>query len=66
MMACSTAGAAMKSVIALVVLAILGTAGGSIGVALWTGHHGHQDAALRAIHYDTQYDLSSQRRSPAR
>ena len=56
----------MKSVIALVVLAILGTAGGSIGVALWTGHLGHQDTVLRAIHYDTEYDVSSQRRSPAR
>jgi len=56
----------MKSVIALVVLAILGTAGGSIGVALWTGQLGHQDTVLRAIHYDTEYDVSSQRRSPAR
>ena len=42
-----------------------GTAAASIGVALWDGHLGHQDANLRAIHYDTNYDLSAQRRLPA-
>jgi len=62
----STAGAAMKWVIALSVLAILGTTASSLGVAFWTGHLGHKDPTLRAIHYDTQYDLSAQRRSPAR
>ncbi|MCX7314144.1 MAG: hypothetical protein WCG92_04625 [Hyphomicrobiales bacterium] len=56
----------MKSMFALVVLAVLGTAGISLGVTLWTGPTGHQDSALRAIHYDTQYDLSAQRRAPVR
>ncbi len=35
-----------------------------IGIAAWTGHLGHHDANLRAIHYDTYYDLSAQRRLP--
>jgi hypothetical protein len=61
----STAGAAMKLVIALFVSAMLGTAAAAIGFAVWTGHAGHHDANLRAIHYDTQYDLSAQRRIPA-
>jgi hypothetical protein len=41
------------------------TATASIGFAIWDGHHGHNDASLRAIHYDTSYDLSAQRRAPA-
>ena len=55
----------MKSVIALFVSAMLGTAAAAIGLAVWTGHLGHHNANLRAIHYDTQYDLSAQRRMPA-
>jgi len=50
----------MKLAIALFTLAVLGTA--TIGIAAWTGHFGHHDANLRAIHYDTNYDLSAQRR----
>jgi hypothetical protein len=34
-------------------------------MAIGTGHFGHHDASLRAIHYDTTYDLSAQRRLPA-
>ena len=49
----------MKLVIGLFVLALLGTAAASIGLAAWTGHLGHHDANLRAIHYDTNYDLSA-------
>jgi hypothetical protein len=56
----------MKWVIALSVLATLGTAASSLGVAFWTGHLGHRDPNLRSIHYDTQYDLSAQRRNPPR
>ena len=52
----------MKLVIALFSLAVLGTAAAGIGFAVWTGHLGHRDANLRAIHYDTNYDLSAQRR----
>ena len=53
----------MKLMIGLFALAVLGTAG--VGVAAWTGHLGHHDASLRAIHYDTNYDLSASRRLPA-
>ena len=55
----------MRLVVALFVLAVLGTATASIRFAIWDGHHGHNDASLRAIHYDTSYDLSAQRRAPA-
>jgi hypothetical protein len=55
----------MKLVIALFTLAVLGTAAASLGFTAWTGHFGHHDANLRAIHYDTNYDLSASRRLPA-
>ena len=55
----------MKLVIALFTLAVLGTAAASVGFAAWTGHFGHRDATMRAIHYDTNYDLSASRRLPA-
>jgi hypothetical protein len=60
----TTAGAAMKWAIGLFLLAMLGTAGTAVGLAAWTGHFVHHDANLRAIHYDTDYDLSAQRRLP--
>jgi hypothetical protein len=53
----------MKFLIAGFVLALLGTASASIGFAVWDGRF-HRDAAVRAIHYDTNYDMSSQRRIP--
>jgi hypothetical protein len=56
----------MKLVIALFVLALLVTAAG-FGVATRAGHApqaGLHDT-LRAIHYDTKYDLSAQRRMRA-
>jgi hypothetical protein len=55
----------MRTVVALFLFAVLITASASIGFAIWDGHHGHNDANLRAIHYDTNYDLSAQRRVPA-
>jgi hypothetical protein len=61
----STAGAAMRLVIGLFTCAVLATAAAGIGIAAWTGHLGHHDANLRTIHYDTNYDLSAQRRVPA-
>jgi len=64
MTAIKTAGAAMKWAIGLFLLAVLGTGGAVVGFSVWTGHLGHHDAALRAIHYDTNYDLSAQRRLP--
>jgi hypothetical protein len=59
------AGAAMRLVIALFVLAVLVTAASSVGLSIWDGRLRLNDRTLRAIHYDTQYDLSSQRRVPA-
>ncbi len=43
----------MKFLIAAFVLALLGTACASIGFAVWDGRF-HHEAALRAIHYDTE------------
>ena len=54
----------MKLTIGLFALAVLGTAAAGFGIAAWTGHFGHHDANLRAIHYDTSYDLSASRRLP--
>ncbi len=54
----------MKLLIAGFLLALLGTAGASIGLAIWDGRF-HRDTAVRPIHYDTNYDLSAQRRMPA-
>jgi hypothetical protein len=55
----------MKLVIGLLTLAVFGTAAAGVGIAAWTGHVGHHDASMRSIHYDTDYDLSAQRRQPA-
>lgn len=55
----------MKLVIGLFLSAVLAIAASGIGMAIWTGHLGHRDTNLRAIHYDTDYDLSAQRRIPA-
>jgi hypothetical protein len=55
----------MKLLIVGFLLAMLSTAGASIGFALWDGHFSRHDFAVRAIHYDTKYDLSAQRRIPA-
>ena len=56
----------MKLVIALFMLALLVTAAG-FGIAAWAGHatHAGNHDTLRAIHYDTKYDLSAQRRMRA-
>lgn len=46
------------------VLALILTASAAVGVAYLDGRLGHHDAGIntRAIHYDTNYSLSSQRR----
>ena len=54
----------MRLVIGLATCAVVATAAACIGIAGWTGHLGHRDANLRVIHYDTNYDLSAQRRLP--
>jgi len=53
----------MRLAIALVMLALFGTAAAGLGLVVWTGHVGHHDG-LRAIHYDSNYDMSAQRRMP--
>ncbi|MBX9840693.1 MAG: hypothetical protein K2Z80_02675 [Xanthobacteraceae bacterium] len=55
----------MKLLIATFLLAVLSTVAVGIGFALWDGHYRHRDPQLRAIHYDTKYDMSAQRRMPA-
>lgn len=55
----------MRLVVTLFLLAVLTAASASIGFAVWGSHNGHNDANVRAIHYDTNYDLSAQRRIPA-
>jgi hypothetical protein len=56
------AGAAMRLVITLFMLAVVLTASAAIGMAVLDGRYGHHDSNLRTIHYDTNYNLSSQRR----
>jgi hypothetical protein len=53
----------MKFLFAAFVLALIGTACASIGLAVWDGRF-HRDTAVRPVHYDTNYDLSAQRRMP--
>jgi hypothetical protein len=55
----------MKLLVAGFLLAVLSTAAASIGFAVWDGHFSLRDPQMRAIHYDTRYDLSTQRRIPA-
>jgi hypothetical protein len=55
----------MRWIIALFITTLLATAATGLGLAIWDGRIGHHDPAMRAIHYDTKYDLSSQRRLPA-
>jgi hypothetical protein len=54
----------MKLSIGLLAFAVLLTAALSVGLTGWMGYVGHRDASLRAIHYDSNYDLSAQRRIP--
>jgi len=54
----------MKVLIALFAMAMLSTTAASIGFAIWDGHFSMRGSTVRAIHYDTQYDLSAQRRRP--
>jgi len=58
-------GAAMKVLIALFALTVLAAATTSLGMVFWTGRVGHHDTAMRAIHYDTNAESSTQHRIPA-
>jgi hypothetical protein len=55
----------MRWVIGLFVTTLLATAAAAVSVAVWDGRISHHDSAVRMIHYDTNYDLSAQRRMPA-
>lgn len=55
----------MKLIVAGFLIAVLGTAVASVGFAFWDGRYSLRDPQLRAIHYDTRYDMSAQRRIPA-
>jgi hypothetical protein len=55
----------MKLLVAGFLFAVMSTVAASIGFAVWDGHFTLRDPAMRAIHYDTKYDLSTQRRIPA-
>jgi hypothetical protein len=54
----------MKLLIAGFLFAVFSTVAASVGFALWDGHFSPRETQLRAIHYDTKYDLSAQRRIP--
>jgi hypothetical protein len=53
----------MRLVFGLFVLTMLCTVTAGIGLAVFDGRIGHHDAAMRAIHYDTQY-VDTQNRLP--
>jgi len=55
----------MKLAVTTFVLVVILTASAAIGMAYWDGRLGHRDTNVRAIHYDTHYNLSSQRRMNA-
>lgn len=55
----------MKVLIALFALTVLAAATTSLGMVFWTGRIGHHDSAMRAIHYDTSAESSTQHRIPA-
>jgi hypothetical protein len=44
------------------VLVVVLTATAAIGMAYLDGRLGHRDGNVRAIHYDSNYNISSQRR----
>ena len=52
----------MKLAVTTFILVVILTASAAIGMAYWDGRLGHRDSNVRAIHYDTHYNLSSQRR----
>ena len=52
----------MRLLITFFVLAVVAAATASFGVDIWYGRLGHHDATVRAIHYDTNYNLSAQQR----
>ena len=54
----------MRLAIGLFLLAVLATATASIVIAVWDGRISQHGATMRPIHYDTNYDLSAQRRIP--
>jgi hypothetical protein len=54
---------AMRWLIALFIVALVATVTAGVGYAFWEGRLGLHEPAMRPIHYDSRYDLSSQRRT---
>jgi hypothetical protein len=52
----------MRLLIAVFVLAVSAAAFADYGIELWDGRFGHHDPALRPINYDSQYEMTGQRR----
>ena len=52
----------MKFLIALFLLAVSAAAFAEYGVEMWDGRLGHHDPVLRTIRYDSNYELTGQRR----
>ena len=50
----------MRLLFVLFALAVSAIAASAVGFAVWDNGVGHRE--VRSIHYDTNYDLSSQRR----
>ena len=54
----------MRLVTALFIAAVVATAATGFGLSVWNDGLRHE-TNVRVIHYDTNYDLSAQRRIPA-
>ena len=53
----------MRWVIALFIVAVMAAVTAGVGYAFWEGRLGLHGPTMRPIHYDTRYDISSQRRT---
>jgi hypothetical protein len=56
----------MRLVLTLFILTVLAAVTAGVGLAVYDGRIGLGAHPVRAIHYDTNYDLSAQRRLPLR
>lgn len=52
----------MRLLIALFLLAVSAAAFAEYGIEMWDGRLGNHDPALRIIRYDSNYELTGQRR----
>jgi hypothetical protein len=56
------AGAPMRLLFALFLLAVSAAAFAEYGVEMWDGRLGHADPAMRTITYSSNYEVTGQRR----